>query len=87
MRPAVQAHRSTPVHAWMDAEPYVGADSRVEVAFQIDGANCGPPLKYPLADQPLDEIEQQVADDVDIAEGYGRDVAVPEQGTNVCKQL
>jgi hypothetical protein len=36
-----------------------------------------------LEDQPLDEIEQQVADGVDFAEGYGRDVAVPEQGTNV----
>ena len=87
MRPDVQAHRSTPVHAWMEADPYVGADSSVIVALQIDGANRGPHLKFPLADQPLDEIEQQVADGVDVAEGYGRDVAVPEQGTNVCKQL
>jgi hypothetical protein len=71
----------------MEADPYVGADSRVIVALQIDGAYRGPHLQFLLEDQPLDEIEQQVADDVDVAEGYGRNVAVPEQGTNVCKQL
>ena len=71
----------------METDPYGRADSRVVVALQIDGADRGPHLQFLLEDQPLDEIEQQVADGVDFAEGYGRDVAVPEQGTKLCKQL
>jgi hypothetical protein len=30
-------------------------------------------------DQLLDDVEQQLADDVHVAEFYGRDVTVPEE--------